>query len=153
MRRMRDDLQAAMKRTVTANSFSVDDLVTGVITALTGEDLELQGVTGKDIVLKLTDASGARSVKVLDSADATVASIDSDGNIIATKITAKVPYAESATGGVPSAATLIAAFGAAATVGAGFKAQYKDTTASTGVLYDVGCDGTNYWVTAKTKAV
>lgn len=135
-----------------ATAINAGDM-TGSVTAATGTDLVLNGVTGKDVIVKLTDAAGARKLIVKDSADAVVASIDSDGNVIATKVTAKGPYAESATAGAPSAATLISAFGAVATVGAGFRAQYKDTTASTGVLYDVGCDGTNYWTIAATKAV
>lgn len=133
-------------------ALSLTDMVVTNITATASQNLTLIGVTGKDIIVKLTDAAGARKFLIKDSADATVASIDSDGNIIANMVTAKGPYASSATDGAPTAAECVAAFGAAATVGAGFRAQYKDTTASTGVLYDVMCDGTDYYVVAGTKA-
>lgn len=135
-----------------ASSLAISDLVVTNITATASQHLTLIGVTGKDIIAKLTDAAGARKFIIKDSADAEVASIDSDGNIIANKVTAKGPYAESAIAGAPSAATLISAFGAAATVGKGFTAEYKDTTASTGVLYAVGCDGANYWAVPMVKA-
>jgi hypothetical protein len=60
---------------------------TGNLTATTGADLQITSVSGKDIKTKLTDNAGARKFLLLDSDNATVFSIDSDGNIIATQLT------------------------------------------------------------------
>ncbi len=58
--------------------------VVNTINAVTGQHLAINGVTGKDIKFKLTDADGARKVIVLDSADAEIVTIDSNGVVIAT---------------------------------------------------------------------
>jgi hypothetical protein len=136
--------------------------VTIPITPATGEDLVLQGVTGKDIKLKLTDAGGSRKVEILDSSDNVVMSIDSDGNIIGTLFTGNVvgningrcrtTYAHTDTDGAPSNAECISAFGAAATVGAGFIGIYKDDHAS-GKTYVCVSNGTAYDVAELTAAV
>jgi hypothetical protein len=140
--------------------------VTIPITPATGEDLVLQGVTGKDIKLKLTDAAGSRKVEILDSSDNVVMSIDSDGNIIGTLLTGNVTgnvtgdingkcrtiYAHTDTDGAPSNAECISAFGAAATVGAGFIGIYKDDHAS-GKTYVCVSNGTAYDVAELTAAV
>lgn len=61
--------------------------VVNTINAAASTDLAINGVTGKDIKVKLTDASGSRKLIVLDSADAEVCTIDSNGNIVAAGIT------------------------------------------------------------------
>lgn len=78
------------RNTLLASTFGVVDIVVTNITATTGQHLSLVAVTGKDIIMKLTDASGARKFLIKDSADATVASIDSDGNITGTLFTGNV---------------------------------------------------------------
>lgn len=135
-----------------ASAINGGDLV-GDVTAATGTDLVLTGVTGKDIVVKLTDAAGARKLIIKDSADATVASIDSDGVVTASKLVGPVPYAHATTGAAPTSAQLISAFGAAATVGSGFRGIFKDDTASTGKTYLVICDGAAYHTIEGAAAV
>lgn len=66
-------------RDLVANSLGVDELITAALTAKASNHLTITGVTGKDIKLKLTDAAGARKIIVLDSADAEVGTIDSNG--------------------------------------------------------------------------
>lgn len=78
IRKLRKQLQ---QNSLVATTFGVADIVVTNITATTGQHLSLVAVTGKDIIAKLTDASGARKILIKDSADVTVASIDSDGKI------------------------------------------------------------------------
>lgn len=76
IKQLRESLEA---RDLLANSLSMDALVAATITAIAGRDIQINGVTGKDIKFKLTDAAGARKIIILDSADAEVGSIDSNG--------------------------------------------------------------------------
>ncbi|MDP3058273.1 MAG: hypothetical protein Q8N36_02315, partial [bacterium] len=69
------------------STFGVTDIIVTNITATAAQHLTILGVTGKDIIVKLTDASGARKLLIKDSADATVASIDSDGKFIGVNFT------------------------------------------------------------------
>lgn len=148
-----DKLREQMKaNSLTASTIGVVDIVVSNITATASTDLKLIGVTGKDIIAKLTDAAGARKVLIKDSGDVTVASIDSDGVITGSKIKAPLPSASSATGGAPTAAEIEAAFGTAASNGAGFVATYMDTTETTGVEYLVMGNGTTYYTVAGTVA-
>jgi len=59
------------------------DLVVESVSAKSGSDLEINASTGKDILLNLTDSGGARSVKVMDSSDVAVLTINSDGLLTA----------------------------------------------------------------------
>lgn len=61
--------------------FDFNNMIVESVTAATGVDLELNTVTGKDMVINLIDNAGARKVLILDSDAATVASIDSNGVI------------------------------------------------------------------------
>lgn len=79
-----------ISNTVLANVFGVTDLIVTNITATAAQHLTILGVTGKDIIVKLTDASGARKLIIKDSADATVASIDSDGKYIGVNFTGDI---------------------------------------------------------------
>lgn len=58
---------------------NLDDMAINTITPEAAKDLVLQGVTGKDILVNLTDAAGARKLKVIDSGTSEVFSIDSNG--------------------------------------------------------------------------
>lgn len=60
-------------------SVAIDSIVTPAITAKAANDLSINGATGKDVKILLTDANGARKILVIDSAEATVAYIDSNG--------------------------------------------------------------------------
>lgn len=127
-------------------SIAATDFI-GNLTATSGANLLISAVTGKDIVLKLTDANGARKLSLTDSADAEQFKVDSNGNVTATKFTGAIvgthPYAHTSTSGAPTSAECISAFGAVATVGAGFIGVYKDD-ATDGKTYFVICDGAAY---------
>lgn len=82
------DSDAATVCTIDSNGNIVAvGLTANTITPATGQDLIILGKTGKDIKNKLTDADGARKWMVIDSADAEVFSIDSNGNAAGTKFT------------------------------------------------------------------
>lgn len=131
---------------------NVSELEADTVQAPAGEDLTIQGRTGKDIILKLPDAAGARKVIIKDSADETVGSIDSNGVFTASQFVGPVPYAHSDTDGAPTNAELISAFGAVATVGAGFRGVFKDDHAVTGKRYLIICDGAAYYTIEATAA-
>jgi hypothetical protein len=57
--------------------------ILNTINAATGQHLAINGVTGKDIKFKLTDNAGARKLILLDSDDAEVVTIDSNGVLTA----------------------------------------------------------------------
>lgn len=75
-----------LANSLVATSLAISDVVVTNITATASQNLTILGVTGKDILVKLTDANGARKFLIKDSADETVASIDSNGVITATSI-------------------------------------------------------------------
>jgi hypothetical protein len=81
---------------VTVFTIDSNGVVTGLqavvntLNAAASTHLAINGVTGKDVKVKLTDASGSRKLIILDSSDAEVATIDSNGDIVATSITASV---------------------------------------------------------------
>lgn len=154
------------------------DLVCETITASEGKDLEVYNATGKDVVITFTDAAGARKLLIVDSDAQTVGYWDSNGKIYAAgglegaltgnvtgnltgNVTGNVTgningqcrttYAHSDTDGAPTNAECIAAFGAAATVGAGFIGIYKDDHAS-GKEYVCVSNGTTYSVSELTAA-
>ena len=56
------------------------------ITPVAGNDLEMDAVSGKDVIVKLSDASAARKLIIKDSGSAVVASVDSDGKALFTAI-------------------------------------------------------------------
>ncbi len=158
--------EAIGARDLLANSLSMDALVAATITAIAGRDIQINGVTGKDIKFKLTDAAGARKIIILDSADAEVGSIDSNGvftsvggfaGALTGNVTGNVngqcrtTYAHSDTDGAPTNAECVSAFGAAATVGAGFIGIYKDDHES-GKTYVCVSNGSAYGVSELTAA-
>lgn len=126
----------------------------GFVGALTGNvtgditkgstDLAITAASGKDVIVKLGDAVGAKKLIIKDSANAEQASIDSDGTLTVVKIVGNNPIAS--VEGAPTEARCISAFGAIASK-AGLKATYIDTTAETGSTYDVTCDGVAYYAT------
>ncbi|MDP2652187.1 MAG: hypothetical protein Q8O94_03555 [bacterium] len=69
--------------TVTVNLDGAITLATSVtspiFTTAAGTDLAITGVAGQDIIIKMGDAAGANKISFTDSADAEVASLDSDG--------------------------------------------------------------------------
>lgn len=71
------------KKVYLAGNLNYDTITTNSITPEASTDLSINGVTGKDIKIILTDASGARKLKIIDSGAAEVASIDSNGLITA----------------------------------------------------------------------
>lgn len=77
--------------TVTFNLDAAITLATSVTSALyttgAGTDLLITAVTGQDVVMKLSDAGGVQKFSITDSADAEVASIDSDGAFTTTGLT------------------------------------------------------------------
>ncbi len=113
------------------------------ITAATGEDLSLIADGDEDVVVKMGDAAGANKVIFKDSANATMATLDSNGGFDAVVSTAPMQYAHSDTNGAPTNAEAVSAFGAAAAVGAGFIGVYQDDHAD-GVSYLCVSNGTNY---------
>jgi hypothetical protein len=149
---IKEQTQQMKANSLSVSTLGIVDIVVSNITATASTDLKLIGVTGKDIIAKLTDAAGARKFLIKDSGDVTVASIDSDGVITGSKIVGPVPYAHATTGAAPTSAQLVSAFGAAATVGAGFRGVFKDDTASTGKTYLVICDGAAYHTIQATAA-
>lgn len=151
---------ALTKNTLLASTFGVVDLVVTNVTATTGQHLSLVAVTGKDIIAKLTDASGARKFLIKDSGDNTVASIDSDGKITGTSFIGPVSgnltgvltnHKTGETTGAPTNAELIAAFGAVASVANGIVGTFTDTAAS-GKTYIVINNGTAYTVVESAAA-
>lgn len=132
--------------TLTGNVAGVE-----TVTAKTAKDLTLVADGDEDVIVKMGDAGGVNKVSFQDSAAAEVASIDSNGGVIATSIVAPLKYAHSDTDGAPSNAECVSAFGAAAAVGAGFVGVYQDDHAS-GVSYLCISNGTNYDTIAGTAA-
>lgn len=124
-------------------TIELDEAEINSITPDTGNHLDLNAVASKDLRLYLSDNAGARKLLIYDSDDALVASIDSNGVIDGSKMTAPLTYAEAETSGAPTNAECVSAFGAAATVGAGFIGVLQDTAAE-GVSYLCVSNGTNY---------
>lgn len=122
--------------------------LTGNITAAADEDLELNGVATKDVIIKLGDENSA--LQVLDDSEDPIAIINSDG-ITGTSIIGPGPYEEAETGGAPSTPQLIAAFGLVNETGAGFRGVFKDT-GTEGKTYLVLNNGTNYSIIEATAA-
>jgi hypothetical protein len=126
--------------------------VTGNLTAASGADLAINGATGKDVKVKLTDAAGARKLEVIDSADTLVFSVDSDGNVIANKFIGPGNYATAALVGTPPTnAQMITAFGAVSG-NAGVTGIYNDSSAPT-KIYSCACNGAKYAATLMTDGV
>ncbi len=77
--------------TITFNLDAAITLATSVTSALyttaAATDLLITAVSTKDIILKMSDAGGVQKVSFTDSADAEVASIDSDGAFTTTGLT------------------------------------------------------------------
>lgn len=71
--------------------------IIGDLTAKAASDLAVSTVAGKNMVLKMGDASAANKVSFTDSADAEVAKIDSDGKATFKSITADSLTATAAT--------------------------------------------------------
>ena len=113
------------------------------LTAKTATDIAIVADGDEDVIVKMGDASGTNKVLFKDSANALQASIDSDGTLTAKKIVAPVTYAAVETSGAPTNAECVSAFGAAATVGAGFMGVLQDSAAE-GVSYICVSNGTNY---------
>ena len=136
------------KRMSIEESITLIEAIMESITAATGKDLEIQAASGKDILIELPDNAGARKVKFIDSDSAEVGSIDSNGAIIASKVTAPIPYATSDTNGAPGATAIVAAFGAAAS---GKIGVYKDSH-SDGKTYLCISDASGWKVVEGTAA-
>lgn len=133
---------------ITSNSLAVGvisftEAIVEKITAASGKDLEIYLATGKDGKIIMTDTAGARDLGIINSSEVKVISMDSAGTIKAKKIVAPISYATAATDGAPTNAECISAFGAAATVGAGFIGVLQDTETD-GVSYLCVSNGTNY---------
>lgn len=166
------------ERDLIGNSFGIDDLITAALTAKTGSDLIITNSAGKDLKVKFSDAAGARKLIFYDSADAEIGSMDSNGLFTAAggfagaltgnvtgnltgNVTGNVTgningqcrttYAHTDTSGAPTNAECVSAFGAAATVGAGFMGIYKDDGAA-GKVYVCVSNGTTYSVAELTAA-
>ncbi len=137
-----------LENSLVASTLGVTDVVVTNITATASQHLTILGVTGKDIIMKLTDAAGARKVLIKDSADDTVASIDSDGIGTFTKVVAPIPTASGDIEGAPTNAECVAAFGAAAI---GKQGIYVDTHES-GKTYLCIASATAYSVLEATAA-
>lgn len=131
---------------VTGNVAGIETL-----TAKTATDLTIVADGDEDVVVKMGDAIGVNKVLFKDSADALQASIDSDGTLTAKKLVGPVTYAHTDTSGAPTNAECVSAFGAAATVGAGFIGIYQDDGAE-GKAYVCVSNGTAYSVAELTAA-
>jgi len=126
------------------------------IEAPADSDLNLTCAAGTgDMVAKLADAAGAQKLSVVDSAAAEVASIDSDGkgtfsggvdcnDFVETDQTALT------TGGVPTQANMVTAFGAAADHAGELRMLYDDTP---GNCYRCYSDGTSWYCSTFTLGV
>lgn len=127
--------------------------VSGVetITAKTATDMAIVADGDEDIKLKMGDAAGTNKILFVDSADATVASMDSNGVFDAVTSLAPLDYATSDTSGAPTNAECVSAFGAAADVGAGFVGVYQDSHAS-GKAYLCISNGATYATLEATAA-
>jgi hypothetical protein len=149
-----------------ANGLDVTDLVVATITAKTGSDAVLKNAAGKDLKVVFSDAAGARKLIFYDSADEVIGSIDSNGLFTAVggfagdltgNVTGNVngkcrtTYAHTDTEGAPTNAECVSAFGAAATVGAGFIGIYQDDHAG-GKSYVCVSNGATYSVAELTAA-
>lgn len=121
------------------------------ITAATGSDLSLIADGDEDVIVKMGDASAANKVYFKDSANATVASLDSNGVFDAVTSTAPMSYVTTDTDGAPTNAECVSGFGAAAAVGAGFIGIYQDSHAS-GKSYVCVSNGATYSVAELTAA-
>jgi len=120
------------------------------------EELVLSLIAGGDHTLKLQDNAGSNKLSIVDSDDAEVASIDSDGN-------AQFDGLVDCDGGVatvvatdnvsdpPSDAELDSAFGEPGTVGAGFVGILDDNDDATD-CYMCWTDGSAWFFTKGTKA-
>jgi hypothetical protein len=156
------------ERDLLGNSFGVDEIITAALTAKTGSDLLITNATGKDIKVTFSDNAGVRKLIFYDSDDAEIGSWDSNGKITAAggfagnltgnvtgDVTGNVTgningkcrttYAHTDTDGAPTNAECVSAFGAAATVGAGFIGIYQDDHAS-GKAYVCVSNGSTYSV-------
>lgn len=121
------------------------------LTAKTATDMTLVADGDEDIIFKMGDAIGANKVLFKDSANALQASLDSDGTFTAKKLVGPVTFAHSDTAGAPTNAECESAFGAAATVGAGFIGVYLDDHES-GKTYLCVSNGTAYVTVEATAA-
>lgn len=65
--------------TVAATNISATTATVTTLTATAATNLAVTSVAGKDVVLKLGDASGSNKLSIVDTADAEQASINSDG--------------------------------------------------------------------------
>lgn len=132
---------------ITASGGFVGDLtgdVVGDLTAASAAHLTLANAAAdKNVVINLGDNAAATKVSVTDSDDAEVASINSNGEIDGAAMIAPLKYAAVETTGAPTNAECASAFGAAATVGAGFVGVLQDTAAE-GVSYLCVSNGTDY---------
>jgi hypothetical protein len=136
----------AVTGNVTGNVAGIETL-----TAKTATDMAIVADGDEDIILKMGDAGGANKVLFKDSANALQASIDSDGTATFKKLVAPVTYVTTDTAGAPTNAECVSAFGAAATVGAGFIGIYQDSHES-GKAYVCVSNGATYSVAELTAA-
>lgn len=72
------------RNTLLASTFGVVDIVVTNITATTGQHLSLVAVTGKDIIMTLTDKLGVRAFLIKDSDGTTKITMASNGTVTAT---------------------------------------------------------------------
>ena len=124
--------------------------VTGNLTQ-SGADIVITAPGTYDAIIKLGDAIGAKKLYIKDSANATQVTIDSDGTLTAKKLVGPVTLATSDTSGAPTNAECVSAFGAAATVGAGFIGVYLDSHES-GKTYLCISNGATYVTVEGTAA-
>jgi len=118
--------------------------VIGDLTAASAAHLTIaNGAADKNVVINLGDNAAATKISVTDSDDGEVASINSNGEIDGSAMIAPLKYAAVETTGAPTNAECVSAFGAAATVGAGFIGVLQDSAAE-GVSYLCVSNGTNY---------
>ena len=137
----------ALTGNVTGNVAGIETL-----TAKASKDLTILADGDEDVIIKMGDAAGVNKVIFQDSAGTEQASLDSDGKLTAKQMLAPLKYAAVETSGAPTNAECVSAFGAAATVGAGFIGVLQDSAAE-GVSYLCVSNGTNYDVFTGAAAV
>jgi hypothetical protein len=93
---------------ITGTTIVANTSVTSPIYTSTGAvDTAINAVAGQDIIIKMGDAAGAQKVSFVDSADAEVASIDSNGGLTTTAITFTGLLTASASATIETAGTAL----------------------------------------------
>jgi len=136
---------------ISASTLAVGEVAVTTLSTTASKDLAIESASGKDITVEMGDNAAANKVSFIDSDESEVAKVDSNGTFDAVVSIAPMKYATADTNGAPTDAECISAFGAAATMGAGFVGIFKDSHES-GKVYVCACDGSNYHVAEMTAA-